>query len=312
MTTLLDRYKGALLGVLVGDALGAPYETWPSAEVTADMGRRGGLVPFDYPDPWNKDGIFPAGRPTDDSELTAALAESLLSRNGCDEEDQYQRFKRAVSGESFLWDGKAVGFGGTTRKVLAADSYEASLTLPDLPLVPSNGSVMRSAPLALYYHRDAEALDEAVRRSSFVTHRHPVAIEASLLFAGVLNEVLRGANPADSVGRACSLVIEEPDVDRLRWEAIERPDIPARFPHRGSAVLTVQAALWAFLTSGSFRAGITKTVALGGDTDTYAAVAGALLGARFGESGIPPEWLSAMKGADRMRDLAVKLYEAKG
>ncbi|HEY4510951.1 MAG TPA: ADP-ribosylglycohydrolase family protein, partial [Candidatus Paceibacterota bacterium] len=83
-----DRSVAAMLGVLAGDALGAPYETWKPDAIQADMERRGGLVPFDYMDPWKKRtrSPFPMGRPTDDSDLTAALAISLVEKGGLDEE----------------------------------------------------------------------------------------------------------------------------------------------------------------------------------------------------------------------------------
>ncbi len=310
MNSLNDRFRGALLGVLVGDALGAPYETWSGADVVADMKRRGGLTLFDYPDPWSKDGVFPAGRPTDDSELTAALAESLLITGGINMEDQHARFKRAVSGESILWDGPAIGFGRNTKQTLAFDTHAASVASDAVPLVPSNGSVMRSAPLALFYHRREHELNTAARASAQVTHRHPVAIEASAFFALVLSAVLAGHEFEDAVIDAYGYgefmdEIYEPLIEKKLY----RPNIPPKFPARGGAVLTLEAAFWAFENASSFKNGIEKVVALGGDTDTYAAVAGALLGARYGESGIPPEWLQGVKGTDRMRRLADKLYE---
>ena len=78
MITRLNRYAGALVGVGVGDSLLAPYEKGEPEAIAKDLKIRGGLVFFDYEDPWGRTGHFPAGRPTDDSELTAALAVSLL------------------------------------------------------------------------------------------------------------------------------------------------------------------------------------------------------------------------------------------
>jgi ADP-ribosylglycohydrolase len=95
-----DRYRGAMVGVLCGDALGAPYETWDCLAISEDMRERGGLVPFEYPNPWAKQdgfanmvgkGVMPAGRPTDDSDHTAALAQSLIACGGLNEADLYQR-----------------------------------------------------------------------------------------------------------------------------------------------------------------------------------------------------------------------------
>ena len=120
--TLADRYAGSLIGVLAGDALGAPYEKWEPDAIRTDFDLRGGLTPFGYPDPWGKHGQFPAGLPTDDSEFTAALAESLIAQNGTDPEDQYRRFKQLVEGVSTLHDMLTHGFGKTTRLMLRPDT----------------------------------------------------------------------------------------------------------------------------------------------------------------------------------------------
>src|SRR4051812_30844304 len=103
---LRDRYLGSMVGVLAGDALGAPYEKKPASFVKDDLQKRGGLVAFAYESPFPSALIYPPGRPTDDSELTAALAESLVHAKGCDTDDQYRRYRAiAVEGKGMLWDG---------------------------------------------------------------------------------------------------------------------------------------------------------------------------------------------------------------
>ncbi|MEO6536221.1 MAG: ADP-ribosylglycohydrolase family protein [Candidatus Paceibacterota bacterium] len=310
MTHLRNRYQGTLVGVLAGDALGAPYETWFSETVLADYAKRGGLVPFAYPDPWGVDGIFPAGRPTDDSELTAALAESLVECGCIDLEDQYRRFKStALQGKSFLWDGVVKGFGGTTRETLAAETYAESLDLKDLPLRVTNGSLMRSAPLALFFHdTDMVNIDSSVRNSSHVTHRHETAMESCVVFVHILDALLNGGDIRYAVAHGVSHTDDWSLAHQLQDLTVQ-PIIPKNFPDRGNAVLTLQAALWALLTTSSFEEGISAVIALGGDTDTYAAVAGALLGATYGIEGIPAEWISVLRGGERMKELADLLYE---
>lgn len=303
MISKQDRYHGALVGVLAGDALLAPYETWNSARIIAGIEKRGGLVPHDYPDPWIKDGIFPAGRPTDDSDQTAALAESLIANRGLNEEDLFNRLRTILhEHKSPLWEGRAVGAGKTSRAALQPETYMESQARPHTDEYPSNGALMRSAPLALYlgypYRIDGGMLEKACR----VTHRHPIASECALLYVCLLTSLLNG----DSVPSRMNAHI--PGLPRILDGDIEEPKDPGKWPARGNAAHTLHVALWATLRAKDFRDGLTMVARIGGDTDTNGAVAGGLLGAKFGIQGIPEEWQKVLKGRDIMIDLADKLY----
>ena len=89
---------------------------------------------------------------------------------------------------------------------------------------------------------------------------------------------------------------------------VSQPDDSVIWPNTGSAAVSLRVALWASLTATDFRDGITKATLVGGDTDTYAAIAGGILGARFCESGIPVEWRNALQGGEIMTTIAEKLY----
>ena len=126
---LLERYKGTLVGVHVGDSLGAPYETWLPDKIAADIETRGGLTFFDYQNPWVKDGngkILPAGRPTDDSDQTADLCHSIIECNGIKIDHLRESLRDSViRHKSRLWSGKATGGGKTTRFALSYLSEHA-------------------------------------------------------------------------------------------------------------------------------------------------------------------------------------------
>lgn len=309
--TQKSRFRGALVGVLAGDALGAPYETWKAVDVVADLEKRGGLVGFEYANPWVKTEeakTFPAGRPTDDSDHTAALALSLIANNGLNEKDLWTRLRDVVvNHRSPLWDGKAYGAGGTIRKMLAPATYEESCAISSEGAIPSNGSLMRAAPLALYLvaRNEGRVDPKIVYRMSTVTHRHPLAAEGCLAYTDVLVGSLLGLKPMEAIYEAYKKVARggfDPGVQSL----LNDPSVPPLVDdeYRGSAIITLHAALWALVTSSNFREGITKVVALGGDTDTYAAVAGALLGAHYGVEGIPQEWRDILIGRQVMENLA--------
>ncbi len=308
---LKSRYRGTLVCVLLGDAIAAPYETWDTKSVAVDLEKRGGLTFFEYPDPWEPERTFPPGRPTDDSELTAALALSLITCQGGDYEDQYRRFKQpALEQKSYLWDGRAVGFGKTTKKTLAAVTLKESLGLGDLPFIPSNGSLMRSSPLPLAFRGFPTVLTTETIESSKVTHRHPLAIECCVVYVHYLSLLLDGQDPKTAwenlPSRLRNAGLTEPALIEMVGRRMERPSFPEK-DTRGAALLTLQIAVWATLNSESVEEGITLATLFGGDTDTYAAVAGGLLGAHYGAA-IPLEWKGKLLGYDKMVDLADRLY----
>lgn len=323
MNTLLDRYIAVLTGVLAGDVLGAPYETWSAAKIRDDFVARGGLVPFDYDDPWKKAGRVGKGQPTDDSELTAALAESLIVCFGFEEKDLFERLRSFIHGrKSILTSGEAFGSGGTLRSALEPATYAESLEkfrLGKVPVVPSNGSLMRAAPIALRYHGDFDALDEVARRAGIVTHVHPLAVECTAFYTVVLDRLLAGYSIGQAVDAARRslkpYLTEESLIKYLRDELFAKPDEPDKH-NRGGALITLQVALWAAAYARTFREGIICAIGIGGDTDTYGAVAGGLLGAMYGERGdehIPSEWREVMsgKGYEVMKHLAHRLYEIR-
>ncbi|MDP2593980.1 MAG: ADP-ribosylglycohydrolase family protein [bacterium] len=318
MLSKLDRYKGALVGLHAGDALGAPYETWSADKVREDMARRGGLVPFDYQNPWSKKeppAMCPKGRPTDDSDHAAALAESLIANKGLNQEDLFYRLRRVVFDHvSPLWSGKAFGAGSTTRNALRPATWEESRDRVFDPMkeFPSNGSLMRATPMALLFDFYDKSDWYDVIAMSAVTHRHPLAVEVTCVFVRILQVLvegdLRGVSTLTDAALGVAWFHAIPELRTLITNCTRTPRDPEAWPGRGAAALTLHVALWALTTSDNFRDGLIKAIAVGGDTDTYAAVAGALLGARYGYEGIPAEWRECLLGHDKMVELAENLY----
>ena len=324
-TSLLERYQGALLGTLCGDALLAPYEwSWPPEAIKADIERRGGLVaheyePFDYIEPWKAKRTIPAGQPTDDSELAAALAESLVSKGELDPRDLYYRLRSFIHGRKSILTDIAYGIGGTLSDALSSDTYEMSLerfAQGEVKTPPSNGSLMRCIPIPLFYfNKRFLALVDAARTQSLVTHRNPACVAACIAYSIYVRSILDGLGPARAAVRmlrdlssreverssAIDEVLELDFSQPPTWEEIE--------PQKGSVMLSLRIAIWASIDAKDFADGIIKVGLLGGDTDTYGAIAGGILGAHFGVQGIPEKWSSVMKGRAKMLDLADQLDE---
>lgn len=330
MLSLLDRYKGTFVGVHVGDSLGAPYETWRPNDVAHDISTRAGLNLFDYPNTRMEkpeEHILPAGMPTDDSEQTACLAMSLLACNGFDTEHFFDLLRSNVIDEqSVLWDGKSTGAGGTTRKALSGDP--ALMEEARSNTIGTNGSLMRASPMALMLAPilldvSNERMFDSIRMQpakdlvfamSDVTHTHPHSKTACWIYVLVLASLLTGNNPESALG-------DVDDIDaslktnllairlgaRLK-DPHDLPYDPGAFPMRGTAEFSLYVALYALKHATSFAHGIEIAIRVGGDTDTYAAIAGGLLGAHYGYEAIPANWRQTILGHDIMVDLATQMY----
>lgn len=328
MTSLLDRYLGTLVGVHIGDSLGAPYETWTPPKIAEDITTRGGLTFFDYPNPWahlkdGNEGMLPAGRPTDDSEQTARLARSVLACNGIDQEHLRTELYASTYGkESVLWEGRSTG-GGKTMFDALSKVPERIARARNNP-IGTNGSLMRASPMALWRFGELQgalADDEkfaSVRRDVYamseVTHHHQHSKSACWIYTCTLASLLAGEDVSQAI-----YAIER--IDRY-WKshrvyirirsAVDDPNLipydPGAFPMRGTAEFSLYVALYALKHATSFAHGIEIAIRVGGDTDTYAAIVGGLLGAYFGYEAIPENWRKTILGHNVMVDLATQMY----
>lgn len=319
----LSQYRGALVGTLAGDAMGAPVEWWTPPQVAEYFGKLGGLTLHDYLDPWaiqqgRKPRTVLAGQPTDDSELAAALATSLVEYKGLDERDLYQRLRDFIHGNtpagrrSILTE-KAYGSGGTLRSALEPSTYEAScekFARGEVSMLPSNGSLMRSigVPLLCAGGRFATLLDVAARQSR-VTHRNEDSVAACKAFSLYVAYVLGGFSPKHAWDRVSRINAADPALRAVLQMPIARPEYETEMVGKeGGAVLSLKVAVWATTTATDFRDGLERAISVGGDTDTYGAIAGGILGACFGYESIPAEWRLNLQGRALMESLADSLY----
>jgi ADP-ribosyl-[dinitrogen reductase] hydrolase len=317
MISIQERYRAAAIGTGIGDALAAPYENRRSEIIRPQIERRGGLVPHDYIDPWYGKKQMYAGQPTDDTELAAALMQSLIAHPEFDEIDLYHRLRKFIWERVALLTPEAYGFGGTLKKALSEPRYIDSLMKferGEIPIIPTNGSLMRCIGVPLAYRGDTERMIEIARRQSCITHRHPSAPAACIAFSVLVSLILEGNEIAEAWNLTKDCLSKEPyrsieGLPEILAVDTAEPNDDDVWPQTGSVVFSFRAALWASLTAEDFRDGITKVTLLGGDTDTYAAIAGGILGVRFGYEGIPAEWRSVLQGREVLESLADQLYE---
>jgi ADP-ribosyl-[dinitrogen reductase] hydrolase len=313
-----------MVGTLCGDAYGAPVE-WYSPAHVAEYFEKNGREFRDYLNPWHiKRGKPPStikgGQPTDDSELAAALAESLIISKGLDCEDLYMRLRKFIHDRKTILSPTAFGSGGTLRAALAYPTHIESqmrFDMGEIPTPPSNGSLMRNVAIPLFYsERPFNTQIHRAKEQSMVTHQNTESVAACMLHSLYVEMILNGLSPSEAWARAKQLLPLVQKIDLELFEtvlAIEptKPEYESEMKGKeGYSVLSLRVAAWASIEATDFADGITKSISVGGDTDTYGAIAGGILGAHFGIQGIPKDWQNALQGRDKMIELADQLYNS--
>lgn len=289
-----ERFIGTLLGAAVGDALGAPVEFMTAKEIASryvavrDMMGGGSYN-------WK------CGEYTDDTAMMLCIAESLAAKGGYYPNDIAKRFVAWLKS-------KPKNIGGTTREALIRLCEGVPCYKSGVKERPTNGSVMRCAPLSLaYFHNeDEDALIKASREVSAITHSHPEA-ELSCVFINVMiARLLLGDKKKDAYSHA----VEQ---TRKLDHGFVKKYIGSTYqpePRNGLAVNTLLIATASFMEARSFEEAVVKAVNLGGDADTNGTVTGALAGAYFGRPGIPRRWASRLnpKSATHFAELGKTLF----
>lgn len=278
----LDRAAGCLLGQVIGDALGALVEFQPPARIRRayPQGVR------DLADGGTWDTL--AGQPTDDSELALALARILLRSPGFDAEAVAEAYGAWVASDPF-------DVGNTTRRALGAAARAAPGGRAAAAMAAAsqesqaNGALMRVAPIGVWARDAAEAADAAAADAR-LSHPHPVCVAASAAFAAAIATALAGGTP-EAMLEAAQRHADRSEVRRALDEAAAGRR-PADFmTNQGWVLVALQNAVFHLLHTPDAEAALIATVGEGGDTDTNAAICGALLGAAHGRATFPPRWI---------------------
>ncbi|MDE0080227.1 MAG: ADP-ribosylglycohydrolase family protein [Caldilineaceae bacterium] len=274
---VLSRAQGCLLGQLIGDSLGSLVEFQSPGEILFNYPE--GVL--DMADGGTWDTL--AGQPTDDSEMALLLARSLVSHGTFDKE-------AAEKAYVFWLESNPFDIGNTIL---------SGLTGRRSPDSQANGAMMRISPLGIFganYGLDQVA--EWARQDAAITHIHRVCQEANALFAMAIAHVVRTGISADSLYREIAGWAEEMGIDdRLKEAVTAAADSPPEnfMRFQGWVLIAFRNALWQLLNAESVEEGIIDTVMQGGDTDTNAAICGALLGAVYGREAIPSRWIETIQ-----------------
>ena len=299
----LERYRGCLLGLAVGDALGTTLEFQPPGSFKPITDMIGG-GPFNLqPGQW-----------TDDTSMALCLAESLIECREFDPRDQMERYARWWKEGHLSITGTCFDIGNTTRAALAtfmktgnpfsgpSDSYSAG-----------NGSLMRLAPVPMFYACDPRLAIEKSGESSKTTHGAAAAVDACRYFGALIVGVLNGEDKetilADHYCPVAGYWQEQPLVAEIAEVAAGsfKYKHPPQIRGSGYVVQSLEASLWAFHHSSSFEEGCLMAVNLGDDADTTGAIYGQLAGAHYGDIAIPASWRRAVANRDFIVAFAEKL-----
>lgn len=306
MTPLIpkDRFLGCLFGQALGDALGAPFEGYPADFVFWTFGPVHELL---------EQSSIEVLRYTDDTQMMIGVAETLVTHGEIDQDTLAQRFAENYEPER--------GYGRGARQILECIAEGGDWQHLAETVFPGgsfgNGAAMRVAPVGLLFCQDLARLAEQAHASALPTHRHPLGIEGAQLLALAVALAAQGS-PLKGGGFYRALE-DHCQSEEFRWQVhaarkLRRHHSLDFLGNSLPAHRSVVTSIACFTTSpDSFEETVAQAIALGDDTDTLAAMAGALSGAYLGLGAIPQRWLDRLedgpKGRPYLRTLAERLYE---
>lgn len=269
---LISRARGVLYGQVIGDNLGSQVEFDSPDKIAAA-----------YPDGVREmEGGGPhaiiAGQPTDDTEMAVELIESLTVCGGFDAGDVLRRYQSWAMSEPY-----DIGF--TCMSALRAGVKDDASQ--------ANGALMRVSPVAVAYAGQAAQAAKHARADAALTHPNPMTRAANAVYAGALAEVLAGADPLEALRRwlaAEDLAQYLDDRAVERGYSLENWESEPPADGAGWVLNALHAVVYHVAAGNDFEEALVQTIALGGDTDTNAAIVGAFLGGVVGDEGIPARW----------------------
>ncbi|MEG4089945.1 ADP-ribosylglycohydrolase family protein [Microcoleus sp. Pol12B4] len=286
----IEHYRGSLLGLAVGDALGTTLE-FCRPGTFAPINDMVGGGPFRLqPGEW-----------TDDTSMALCFAESLIEKEGFDPVHQLETYLRWWREGHLSSTGECFDIGNTVQQALwkFEDTRKPYCGSTDAGTA-GNGSIMRLAPVPLFYATNPLEVIEKSGESSRTTHAAATCVDAcryfGALIAGTVNGVAKDVLLSERYCPISGYWAENPlvaEIDEIAAGSFKRRQ-PPEIKGTGYVVKSLEAALWAFYNSSSFAEGCLLAVNLGDDADTTGAVYGQLAGAFYGESGIPEKWRSQL------------------
>lgn len=296
---VIERFRGCLLGLAIGDAVGTTVEFQPrhSFPPVTDMVGGG---PFNLkPGQW-----------TDDTSMALCLATSLIEIGGFDAIDQMNRYCDWFDHGYLSSTGQCFDIGNTVRQALV--EYKSSgnpFSGSTHPRSAGNGCLMRLAPVPMFYFPDFDRILQFSGESSRTTHGATECVDACRLFGAMLFQAFSGASKSEILLSNPPEVVSSPSIQGIA-KGTYRHKTVSEIQGTGYVVDSLEAALWCFWTTETYGQAILAATNLGDDADTTAAICGQIAGAYYGESGIPKHWLNQITLQQEIAKLAEQLCTA--
>lgn len=250
------------------------------------------------------------GEWTDDTSMALCLGTSLLHARGFDAGDQMNRYCAWWKDGELSSNGRCFDIGNTVRQALthfqqSGDPFSGSTD----PHAAGNGSIMRLAPVPMFYSSDEDAVVHFSGESSRTTHGAAECIDACRYFGLLLHRALLGVDKKSLLATKAPRLVASPAVLAIAdgcYRAKSADDIRGA----GYVIQSLEAALWCFSVTNTFEEAVLAATTLGDDADTTAAVCGQIAGAFYGAGGIPSAWLQRLAMVDFLRDMSDRLQAA--
>lgn len=292
---LKDRFRGCLVGLAVGDAVGTTLEFQPRGSFLPITDMVGG-GPFHLnPGEW-----------TDDTSMALCLGVSLTTHKDFDAYDQLSRYIQWHDKGYLSSTGECFDIGRTTFNALESFRHRRNTCAENTEARSAgNGSIMRLAPIPMFYFGDIDRAEEYAGMSSQTTHANKECIDACRLLSRMLYACLMGVRMRRvllaGIGQSYT-----PSIQNLSDPANYLSKTSADISGSGYVVKSLEAALWVFANTTSYKEAVLMAANLGDDADTTAAIVGQLAGAYYGFQNIPEEWVNKLA----MKDFIISLADA--
>jgi poly(ADP-ribose) glycohydrolase ARH3 len=307
---LQDKFRGAILGCFLGDAFGSGFEGMDPDRVRFHIGNLSKKLVRSY---------------TDDTDMTLALAESIIQCSRVDPEDIAKQFSRSCD----LTRGYAIGTIKAVQALRAGMKWHQVARIVFGNGSFGNGAAMRASPVGLSYHHDLDGLQEAAIKQANVTHVHPLGqwgavMQACSVGLAVIQDPKEPFKKEEVIVHLREILWQGPIEYIKALNKIEKMLAQGKKPQAREVVqslgngveahFSVPSACYIAVTySLDFCGAIRAAISLGGDTDTIAGMVGAIVGAHVGEKGLPAEWVKQLEDGPRgrsfARSLADRLFE---
>lgn len=298
MKTLREKFTGSLLGLAVGDALGAPIEFEKRDTYYPVSNYRSG-GPFHLKE----------GQWTDDTSLALCIGQSLIEKKEFDALDIMKRFSSWWREGYMSCTGHCFDIGNTTKASLRRFVEKGVLFSGELTDPATNGSIMRLAPIPLFFHDNLEETLFYSGESSRLTHAPAECIDACRALGLFIYRALQGYSKEEILSyKKNELQNLSPGIESIlmgSYKTKTREEISSA----GLATTCLEAALWSFYQTDNFNDGVLLAVNLGEDSDTTGAVFGQLAGAFYGVRGIKNEFIAGLWEKNLIENLALKIYQ---